>query len=88
MFQAYPHIGEVLPALGYGPDQLRALAATINAAGADVVVSGTPLDLARLVSISKPVVRTRYEFVEVGQPALSSIVDDFVARFETNEGRR
>jgi predicted GTPase len=86
-FRAFPHIGKVLPAMGYGSAQLRALESTINAADADIVVSGTPLDLARLVSLDKPVVRARYEFVEADHPALSSIVDDFVARFEANEGR-
>ena len=48
MFRAYPHIGKVLPAVGYGSAQLAALAATVNASAAEVVVSATPIDLARL----------------------------------------
>jgi predicted GTPase len=56
-YRAYPHIGMVLPAMGYGPAQLRALAATIDGADADLVISGTPLDLQNLVSLKKPVVR-------------------------------
>ena len=87
VFTAYPHIGAVLPAMGYGPEQLRALAATIDAADADLVVSGTPLDLARLVALNKPVIRARYEFVEVGGPRLSSFVDESVDRM-SSEGRR
>ena len=87
MFRSYPHIGKVLPAMGYGPQQLHALAATINSANAEVVVSGTPLDLASLVALNKPVIRARYEFVEAGHPALSSVIDDFFARFEASEGR-
>jgi predicted GTPase len=87
VFRSYPHIGKVLPAMGYSPQQLHALAATINNAKVEVVVSGTPLDLASLVPLNKPVIRARYEFVEASSPALSSVVDDFIARFEANEGR-
>ncbi len=78
-YQAFPHIGQVLPALGYGAAQLRALAQTINAADADVVVCATPIDLARLLDLNKPVVRARYEFAETGEPTLSAIIDGFLA---------
>ena len=87
-FRFYPHIGNVLPAMGYGAVQLRALQATINRAQADYVVSGTPIDLAKLVPLNKPVVRARYEYVEVGQPTLSSIVDAFVGELASRERRK
>jgi predicted GTPase len=87
VFEAYPHIGKVLPAVGYGPAQLAALERTINAAPADAVVSATPLDLARLIRIDKPVVRARYEFAETGEPLLSAIVDAFVARIARRASR-
>lgn len=87
IFRQYSHIGAVLPAIGYSVPLLRALQQTVNDAEADLVVSGTPIDLSRLVSINKPVVRARYEFAEIRQPSLSSLVDEFVARFEANEGR-
>jgi predicted GTPase len=80
VFEAYPHIGKVLPAVGYDAAQLRALEATIDAADADVVVSATPIDLTRLVRLRKPITRARYEFRDLGEPALSAIVDDFIAR--------
>jgi len=80
VFERYPHIGPVLPAIGYYPEQLQALAATIDAADADVVVSATPLDLARLIGTDKKVVRARYEFADAGEPTLGSIVDNFLAR--------
>lgn len=80
VFRAYPHIGAVLPAIGYAPAELEALAATIRASAADIVVSATPADLARLVSIAKPIVRARYEYAEVGTPTLSSFVDAFLSR--------
>ncbi|HEY6995230.1 MAG TPA: GTP-binding protein, partial [Xanthobacteraceae bacterium] len=78
MFEAYPHIGKVLPAVGYDAAQLAALRATINGADVDVVVSATPADLAHLLDLDKRVVRARYEFVELGEPRLSSIIDAFV----------
>jgi len=78
VYAAYPHIGKVLPAVGYSPAQLAALAATINASAADVVVSGTPCDLARLVALDKPVVRARYEFAESPPGRLEAIVRRFL----------
>jgi predicted GTPase len=80
IFEAYPHIGKVLPAVGYDAAQLAALQATINHADVDLVVSATPVDLSHLLEIDKKVVRARYEFVEVGEPKLSSIIDAFVER--------
>jgi len=80
VFDRYPHIGLVLPAVGYHAEDLQALAATINEADADLVVAATPLDLARLIAINKPVVRARYEFADAGEPTLGSIVDNFLAR--------
>jgi predicted GTPase len=78
VFRKYPHIGPVLPAVGYGPRQLRALAATIAASDADLVIAATPADIARLIAIDKPVVRARYEYGERGEPSLSGLVDTFL----------
>ena len=78
IYSQYPHIGSVLPAVGYHPSQLRALRATINAADCDVVVAATPCDLSALIEIDKPVVRVRYEFAEVGEPKLGSLVGNFL----------
>jgi predicted GTPase len=80
IFARYPHIGPVLPAVGYDGEQLQALRETINGAAADVVVAATPLDLAALIALEKPVVRARYEFADAGEPTLASLVDAFLAR--------
>jgi predicted GTPase len=74
-----PHIESVLPAMGYSPAQLEALAATINAADAEVVVSATPIDLARLLHPAKPVVRARYEFEDASRPGLEAEIEAFLA---------
>jgi len=78
LYTRYPHIGSVLPAVGYHASQLAALRDTINAADVDVIVSGTPCDLAALIEIDKPVVRARYEFAEMGEPKLGDLVERFI----------
>ncbi len=79
LYERYPHLGRVLPAVGYRPDQLAALRETLEASSAEVIVSGTPLDLARLLSLSKPVVRARYAYRETERPGLGERVDAFLA---------
>ena len=78
VYRRYPHIGAVLPAMGYSAAQLRALSETINASDADVVAAATPCDLSRLIEVNKPVVRVRYEFAEAGGPSLGDAVDRFI----------
>ena len=80
VYALYPHIGPVLPAMGYSPAQLQALRQTINAALADVVVAATPIDLAALIALDKPVVRARYEFVDSETPGLAAELERFLAR--------
>jgi predicted GTPase len=80
VYARYPHIGSVLPAMGYFPAQLKALEATINNAEADVVVAATPSDLSSLMKLNKPVIRAHYEFAEIGEPRLSAQIAQFLAR--------
>lgn len=80
VYTQYPHIGSVLPALGYHPAQLEALRATINSVDADVVVAATPCDIGALIDINKPVVRARYEFAEDGEPGLGSLIETFLQK--------
>jgi predicted GTPase len=83
IFAAYPHIGKVVPAVGYAERELDDLRATIDAAGADVVVAGTPADLGRLLATRTPIVQARYEFEEVDSPGIRDIVMEFL---ETQRG--
>ena len=78
MFAAFPHIGSVLPAMGYAPEQLAELETVLRAADADVIVAGTPINLAALVHPGKPIVRARYEFADVESRGVGAIVDAFV----------
>jgi predicted GTPase len=79
LYTQYPHIGSVLPAVGYNAAQLKALQETINRADVDVIVSATPCNLDALIEINKPVVRARYEFAEAGEPGLGSLVERFLS---------
>lgn len=80
IYEQYPHIGPVLPAMGYGPGQLEALRRTIERSDADVVVAGTPIDLGALLELRKPVVRARYQLEEVDDPGLGAVIDAFVSK--------
>ena len=77
-YSVFSHLGPILPALGYYPEQLRDLEATINAVPADVVVSATPFSLGSLIKIDKPLIQVAYEMSERGEPRLSDIVRRFV----------
>jgi predicted GTPase len=81
-FQTYPEIGVLLPAMGYGAQQVSDLEKTINATPCDVVVVGTPIDLNRIVKINKPVTRVTYELQEIGLPNLQMILEEFVRKMK------
>ena len=74
----YTHIGTLLPAMGYGEQQLRDLEATINRADCDSVIIGTPIDLNRVININKPHTRVHYEFGETEGPSLDAILSNFI----------
>ncbi|MFQ6615889.1 MAG: cyclic 2,3-diphosphoglycerate synthase [Fidelibacterota bacterium] len=73
-FEAYPKIGHLLPAMGYGERQIEDLEITINSAECDLVIIGTPVDLRRIMDIKKPTVRVTYELEELTQPDLEAVL--------------
>ena len=77
-YQIYPNIGNILPAMGYGEQQLKDLEATINNTDCDTVVIGTPIDLNRIIKIKKPTTRVFYDLAEIGLPDLKGVLEDFV----------
>jgi predicted GTPase len=74
VFREHPHLGPVLPAMGYGPAQIADLAATIDAVPCDLVLLGTPVDLRRALAVRRPVLRARYGVEEVGAPTLGEVL--------------
>jgi predicted GTPase len=73
-FEKYPHVGELLPAMGYGRKQVEELRETIERSDADLVLIGTPIDLRRLVELDKPAMRVTYRLQELGEPTLGAIL--------------
>ena len=79
-YKKYPHVKNILPALGYGKTQIRELEQTINKTPCDLVIIGTPMDLAELIKINKPSVYITYHLKEKGRPNLKDILKDFVRK--------
>ncbi len=80
-FEEYPGIGALLPAMGYGDEQLHDLETTINQTDCDAVVIGTPIDLRRVITIRKPHTRVYYDLQEIGFPDLEGVINQFADRF-------
>lgn len=79
IFKKYPHIGNLLPAMGYGTKQVKELQDTINKCPAEVIISGTPIDLSRLIVLkpNKKLIRIRYEYKGIGKSNLESFLNKF-----------
>lgn len=75
-FEKYPEIGPLLPAMGYGEQQVKDLEATINAVDCDAVIIGTPIDLNKVIKINKPTVRVEYSLQEIGTPTLEDVLNE------------
>jgi predicted GTPase len=76
-FKIYPNIGTLLPAMGYGEQQVKDLEKTIDKTDCDTVVIATPIDLSRIVKIKKPTVKVGYDLQEIGSPNLTEVLNDF-----------
>jgi predicted GTPase len=80
VYSQYPHLGAILPAMGYSRKQIGELEQTINAVECDSVLIGTPVDLRNLLNINKPAARVRYEIQEIGKPNLEDILNKFLRK--------
>jgi predicted GTPase len=79
-FARFPHLGRVLPAMGYGPDQIRELEESIRRTDCDTVVIATPVDLAQIITIRQPSCRVSYEFQERAGPSLREVLGPVIAK--------
>jgi predicted GTPase len=80
-FRLYPNIGTLLPAMGYGEEQLKDLETTINNTDCDSVIIATPIDLNRIIRIGKPNTRVYYDLQEIGEPTLTQVIDNFILSY-------
>lgn len=77
-FEKYTHLEDILPAMGYGDEQVKDLEDTINATPCDVVVTGTPIDISRVVKVNKPIIRVYYDLQVIGKPDLRPMIEDLL----------
>ncbi|MFA5528299.1 MAG: cyclic 2,3-diphosphoglycerate synthase [Peptostreptococcales bacterium] len=84
-YTIYPNIGILLPAMGYGEQQLRDLEETINNTDCDAVIIGTPIDLNRIIKINKPSTRVHYDLDEIGSPNLHEIIQKFITEHKLSK---
>ena len=85
-YEKYPNIGILLPAMGYGKQQVKDLETTINKTKCDLVILATPIDLSRIMNIKKPSVRVSYSLQEIGTPDLQSVLTEFVGGKKRKSG--
>jgi len=81
-FKKYKHLTDILPAMGYGKKQIAELEETINNADCDVIVSGTPIDITRVLKSQKPIIRVKYDVGDVTVKVLEQIADEFIKKHD------
>jgi predicted GTPase len=81
-YRLYPNVGTLLPAMGYGEQQIRDLTATIERAECDSVIIATPIDLGRIIRINKPSTRVEYSLQEIGHPDMGDVLQDFITKIK------
>ena len=81
-FRIYPEVGTLLPAMGYGDEQMRDLTATIDRTDCDSVIIATPIDLGRVIKISKPNTRVEYNLQEIGSPSMDDVLAGFIKNIQ------
>jgi len=81
-YRIYPNIGTLLPAMGYGEEQMKDLTATIERTDCDSVVIATPIDLGRVIKINKPNTRVEYYLQEIGRPNVEDVLDGFIKKIK------
>lgn len=80
VFRKYKNLSNVLPAMGYSEEQIREMETIINSVNCDAVISGTPIDLSKILKVNKPIVRVRYDLEEKGEPNLETVLKEFVEK--------
>ena len=81
-FEKFPHLGKLLPAMGYSETQRSELQETIKRVPCDIVLVATPIDLARTIHIDKPSVRVRYEVEELGKALIPRLIENFTEQHQ------
>ncbi len=78
MFEDFPHIANIVPAMGYNEQQLKDLEITLNNSECDIIIDGSPIDLGKLVNCNKPIVRVSYDIEAIKKPTIEEVLDQFI----------
>jgi len=81
VFEEFPQITEIVPAMGYNDQQIKDMEDTLNKAEADIIIDGSPIDLAKLIKTNKPIVRVSYDIEAIKSPTIEGVLDNFIIKF-------
>ncbi|MHA1916595.1 MAG: GTPase, partial [Promethearchaeota archaeon] len=81
VFEEFPQITEIVPAMGYNEQQIKDMEETLNKAEAEVIIDGSPIDLEKLIKSNKPIVRVSYDIEAIKSPTIEEVLDDFIQKF-------
>ncbi|MBY8991478.1 MAG: GTPase [Candidatus Lokiarchaeota archaeon] len=81
LFEEFPQITEIVPAMGYNDQQIKDMEDTLNKAEAEVIIDGSPIDLEKLIKSNKPIVRVSYDIEAIKSPTIEEVLDDFINKF-------
>jgi predicted GTPase len=81
VFEEFPQISDIVPAMGYNDQQIRDMEETLNKAECDIIVDGSPIDLGKLINSNKPIVRVKYDIQNIESPTIEEVLDDFTKKF-------
>ncbi len=81
LFEEFPQITEIVPAMGYNEQQIKDMEDTLNNADAEVIIDGSPIDLEKLINSNKPIVRISYDIEGIKSPTIEEVLDDFINKF-------
>ena len=81
LFEEFPQITEIVPAMGYNDQQIKDMEDTLNKAEAEVIIDGSPIDLEKLINSNKPIVRVSYDIEAIKSPTIEEVLDNFINKF-------
>ncbi|MFX0137085.1 MAG: cyclic 2,3-diphosphoglycerate synthase [Candidatus Hodarchaeota archaeon] len=81
VFEEFPQITQIVPAMGYNEQQIKDMEETLNKAECEIIIDGSPIDLAKLINSNKPIVRVRYDIEAIKSPTIEEVLDNFIEQF-------
>ena len=81
VFEEFPHITEIVPAMGYNDEQIEDMEKTLNKAKCDIILNGSPIDLEKLIKTNKPIIKVRYDIESIRSPTIEEVLDNFINKF-------